>query len=113
MELGKWREFTKVDWYGMAGATSFPGDVEPLLADIQVNDQDAVVVLDANDVWIAVYDQQGNDIFDGGFATPAQGARFAATLKASYTTTELEAVGWVNDRDLPQGGILQFQMEDR
>jgi hypothetical protein len=107
--LGKWREFTKVDWYGMAGAESFPGhdwiegvaQAEPLIADFKVDGLDAYAILDANGVWIDILTPDGESVANGGFVTAMLGARWAARLTpvyASFTTTDLLAAGWQEER---------------
>lgn len=100
--IGRWREFNRTDWYGMAGAESFetfPGVMqEPLIADFKVDGLDAYAVLDANGVWLEILTPDGTAVASGGFVTPMHGARFAALLHPIYSTTDLLALGWQEER---------------
>jgi len=87
------REFDKVDWYGLAGCTSFEGGREPLVSyDIKIDGHDALVVLDANALTIQeMADAEGGEkLFE---FTGMHAARFVALLKPDYAREELIAAG--------------------
>ena len=55
------RPFTKEDWYGMAGATPFEDDSEPLVCyDIKVDGLDTLAVIDAEGFHFEVYAPDGD-----------------------------------------------------
>lgn len=98
------REFTKEDWYGMAGAAPFQNGAEPLVCyEIKVDGLDTVAVIDAEGFSFEVYTPDGDvvsSLYCGavGGVDPVAVMRFLATLKDSYQTGELIDMGMVLER---------------
>lgn len=90
-----WRPFSKEDWYGFAGATSFPDGSPPLFAELTVDGQEGLAVLDAVGIEVYVYVDTSNwhvDETTWAAHGPAT-ARIAALLSRSTSTDELLALG--------------------
>lgn len=92
---GVWREFDEVDWFGLAGAESFPGGEEPLVAYIRVDGLETEAVLDARGIGLMSMTPDGETV---GYFNLANGApylaRFATTLRADYEMGDLIDMGF-------------------
>jgi len=93
-----WHEFTKQDWVGMAGAESFPGREEPLMAEMTVLVRKgeggikvpALAVLDAQGLCVVWDDEDGVNV-TYAWRSPYV-ARAAVMLKPEMTEAELRAL---------------------
>ncbi len=93
-----WKRFASDDWDAFCGAESFPGGGAPWLADLSVDGEYAVAILDASGLQLVVGDDL--DVWcDGG----ANATSFEAlgALRPEMTSLGLRALGV-----LPVGDVL-------
>jgi hypothetical protein len=89
------RAFEKEDWYGMAGASKFEDESEPLVNyDITVDGLDAYAVIDGSGFYLAVLSPDGDIISETATEPDAIPVfRFLAARKDSFETGELYDMG--------------------
>lgn len=97
------KAFTKEDWYGFAGATSFPDGTPPHLGELTVDGHPAVVVVDACGLQVQ-WSVEDTDYTYGHYAdaddtdaadSRAMSMRALLAIKPAMTMRELAAIGLV------------------
>ena len=89
------KEFTESDWESFAGAEK-PGEGEPLIGEIEVDDNEGIIIVDAKGIYIncldfcccssdSCEDVEGEWLFDCSFAS---GRAIAMLLPESISTEE-------------------------
>jgi hypothetical protein len=96
------KPFSKTDWYGFAGATSFPDGSAPLIGECQVGELGGMVIIDAFGLSVVASDDEGeNEI--SFFWDPEYAGRALAGLNGLVSVEELKA---------SPGCSVQIQGED-
>ncbi len=95
MTRSSWREFTDIDWMGLAGAERFDDGSEPLIReDLTVDGLEATAILDNNGFGIMWASVDGDDEGHASMRYPYAG-RWLALLgdRTALTTAEFERNG--------------------
>lgn len=110
-----WREFTKEDWYGLAGATPFKWG-EPLLRDVEKDGVDGEAIVDAEGAGLVFYDGEVEEYWSAD--SPAA-VVWLLTRPSEPKTVASATVGTVTidvakltDADLHNAGFRRTDAEE-
>jgi hypothetical protein len=92
-----WRRFAEADWYGFAGAERFENGDEPWIAEVEVDGQPAVAIVDATGV--SVFLPEGDGPEDESWA--ASDGNAIVGLAERTSRVELDRLGFRSMRSEP------------